>query len=119
MSAETDPDKQFSERLKSARLLRGWTQAQLAVRAEQPATSIAHFESGSRKPSFDSLRRLAPALEVTTDYLIGRTEDPSISQSDDPLYRHASQLTGADRELAANFLEILAARSSAGKSEAE
>ena len=119
MNTDKGPTKPFSERVKSARLLRKYTQAELAVRAEQPATSIAHFESGSRKPSFDTLRRLATALDVSTDYLVGRSESPSISQSDDPLYRHASQLTGADRELAAEFLEILAARSGAAKSGTE
>ena len=113
------PSKLFAERLKAARALRGWTQAELAERAGLPPTSIAHFESGSRKPSFDTLRRLAAALDVSTDYLLGRTDDPAISQSDDPLYRHASKLTGADRELAAEFLEMLATRSDAGKADPE
>lgn len=117
MSADPSPSELFAERLKAARLVRDWTQAELAARAELPPTSIAHFESGSRKPSFDTLRRLAAALDVTTDYLLARSDDPAISQSDDPLYRHASKLTGADRQLAAEFLEILAARSSARKTE--
>lgn len=119
MLSDASPSELFAERLKAARLLRKWTQAELAARAELPPTSIAHFESGSRKPSFDTLRRLAGALDVTTDYLLGRSDDPAISQSDDPLYRHASQLTGADRKLAAEFLEILAARSGASKSDPE
>ncbi len=114
MSSDAKPSDLFADRLKAARLLRGWTQADLAARAGLPPTSIAHFEAGSRKPSFDNLRRLATALEVTTDYLLGRSDDPSVSQSDDPPYRHASQLTGADRKLAADFLEILAARSTDG-----
>ena len=119
MPPDEKPSELFAERLKAARLLRGLTQAELASRAGLPPTSIAHFESGSRKPSFDTLRRLAAALDVSTDYLLGRSDDPSISQSDDPLYRHASKLTGADRELAAEFLEILASRSNAGRSEPE
>ena len=119
MSPDAKPSDLFAERIKVVRLLREWTQAELAARAGLPPTSIAHFEAGSRKPSFDNLRRLATALEVTTDYLLGRSDDPSISQSDDPLYRHASQLTGADRELAADFLELLAARSTDTKSDPE
>ena len=115
MPPDPSPSELFSERLKSARLMRGWTQAELASRAGLPPTSIAHFESGSRKPSFDTLRRLAAALDVSTDFLLSRSDDPSISQSDDPLYRHASQLTGADRELAAEFLALLAARGDPGK----
>ena len=39
------------------------------------ASAISHFETGTRKPSFDNLRRLADALDVTTDYLLGRVKD--------------------------------------------
>ena len=51
-----------------------------------PASSIAHFETGTRKPSFDSLRRLANALEMTTDYLLGRVDEPDLAQAGDPLF---------------------------------
>ena len=44
-----------------------------------PASSIAHFETGTRKPSFESLRRLAIALEITTDYLLGRVDSPDLA----------------------------------------
>ncbi len=37
-------------------------------KATYAAVIIAHFETGIRKPSFDTLRRLANALDVTTDY---------------------------------------------------
>lgn len=107
----------FDNRLKAARRLRSWTQSALAAKAGLPPTSIAHFESGSRKPSFDTLRRLANALEVTTDYLLGRTDDPGLSQSADPLYRDASRLSAADRKLAADFLKMLAERNADGGKE--
>jgi transcriptional regulator with XRE-family HTH domain len=76
-----------------------------------PPSSIAHFEAGARKPSFDTLRKLANALEVTTDYLLGRTDDPGLAEAGDPLYRDVGKLTGHDRELARDFLEMLAKRS--------
>jgi len=78
-----------------------------------PPSSIAHFETGSRKPSFDTLRRLAGALEVTTDYLLGRVDDPALAEAGDPLYRDIGKLTGEDRELAKDFLKMLAERSEA------
>ena len=117
MPSELNPSESFSKRLKSARLLRDLTQAELASDSNLPPTSIAHFESGSRKPSFDTLRRLATTLDVSTDFLLGRSEDPSISQSDDPIYRHASRLTGDDRRLATEFLRILASRSAISENE--
>lgn len=113
------PSEIFRERLRSARALRDLTQSDLAARAGLPASSVAHFEAGSRKPSFDTLRRLSIALDVTTDYLLGRADEPSLSQSADPIYRYGSQLTGADRELAEEFLEILAQRNAAKRGDAE
>ncbi len=94
----------FAERLRDAReRLRGLTQAQLAEKTGLPSTSISHFENpeGTRKPSFDNLRRLAIALEVTTDYLLGRSNDHvGMPVADDALYRDVQNLTDADRELA-------------------
>lgn len=110
---EKQPSDIFKERLKTAReQLRKWSQAELGAKAGLPPTSIAHFEAGSRKPSFDTLRKLANALEVTTDYLLGRADDPALAQAGDPLYRDVAKLSGNDRELAKEFLEMLAKRSS-------
>ncbi len=115
MKADLPPSGMFKDRLKVARGMRQWSQSDLAARAKLPPSSIAHFEGGSRKPSFDNLRRLATALEVTTDYLLGRTDDPALAQSADPLYRDVSRLTGRDRELAADFLKMLASRNAERK----
>jgi transcriptional regulator with XRE-family HTH domain len=115
MNDERTPSALFQERLRAARELRKWNQAELADRSGMPPSSIAHFESGSRKPSFDTLRRLANALEVTTDYLLGRVDDPSLAQAADPLFRDVSKLTGNDRELAKDFLKMLAERNKQGK----
>lgn len=115
MTEKPAPSEIFQERLKAARDLRGWSQSDLAGRAGMPPSSIAHFETGSRKPSFDTLRRLANALEVTTDYLLGRTDNPALAEAGDPLYRDVGKLTGRDRELAKDFLKMLAERSQAKK----
>jgi len=105
------PSDVFPERLRAARDLRKWNQSELANKATMPPSSIAHFESGSRKPSFDTLRRLANALEVTTDYLLGRVDDPGLAEAGDPLFRDVGKLTGRDREIAKDFLEMLAKKS--------
>jgi len=113
MTPVTTPSGVFKDRLKAARDLRKWSQSELAGRAGLPPSSIAHFEAGSRKPSFDTLRRLATAIEVTTDYLLGRVDDPGLAEAGDPLYRDVGRLTGEDRELAKDFLKMLADRSEA------
>ena len=113
--AKNAPSDAFPDRLRAARDLRGYSQGVLAERAKMPPTSIAHFEGGSRKPSFDTLRRLATALEVTTDYLLGRVDQPDLAEAGDPLFRDVGKLTGQDRELAKDFLKMLASRHEAKK----
>ena len=65
---------EFKNRLQSTRHMRGITQAELALTIKTATTSISHFEIGTRKPSYSSLERLADALEVSVDYLMGRTD---------------------------------------------
>lgn len=109
---EQQPSEIFKERLRTAReQLRKWSQSELGEKAGLPSSSIAHFETGARKPSFDTLRKLANALEVTTDYLLGRVDAPGLAEAGDPLYRDVGKLTGHDRELAKDFLKMLADRS--------
>lgn len=117
--SDPQPSEIFKERLRAARDLRGWNQTDLANRAGMPPSSIAHFESGSRKPSFDTLRKLANTLEVTTDYLLGRVDDPALAEAGDPLFRDVGKLTGGDRELAKDFLKMLSERRAKRQKESE
>ncbi len=96
----------FSERLHAARVRRRWSQKELARRAGVATKDIMHFEEGFSRPSFDRLRRLANALEVSTDYLLGIVVAPEL-EIGDALYRAVGQLTDEDRELAKNFLKVL------------
>jgi transcriptional regulator with XRE-family HTH domain len=118
MNDKIEPSEIFKKRLKTAReTLRKWSQSQLGEKAKLPPSSIAHFETGTRKPSFDTLRRLANALEVSTDYLLGRVDDPGLAEAGDPLYRDVGKLTGRDREIAKDFLKMLADKDQAKRKE--
>ena len=114
MPDDQKPSEIFKDRLRAARELRGLNQAELAGRAKLPPSSIAHFESGSRKPSFDNLKRLAGVLDVSTDYLLGRTDDPAVAQSSDTLHRDVAKLSTEDRELTEEFIRMLQARRNKG-----
>jgi len=58
----------FSDRLKEARQLRGYTQQALAHASGVSQSAIASYESGDRGSS-RSVRRLAAALDVEIDWL--------------------------------------------------
>ncbi|MFZ5757910.1 MAG: helix-turn-helix domain-containing protein [Pseudomonadota bacterium] len=102
-------DEVFRTRLRQIRELRKMTQAELAQKTGMPVTSISHLEGNSRssrKPSFDNLKRLATALEVSTDFLLGRVESHD-SQTPDTLYRDIQNLSETDREIIRAFAETI------------
>lgn len=99
----------FPERLRAAREQRGLSQADLAQQAEFEPSAISHFESGRRAPSFDNLKRLAAALNVATDYLLGREERfGAAGPTADRLFRNAERVTARDLEQLADFAQMLA-----------
>ena len=106
----TTPSNVFPERLRAAREMREMSQGQLAGCTKLQPSAVSHFETGSRKPSFDNLKRLADALDVTTDYLLGRVADPAGLAGAERIHRHLGQLTGSDRQTAEDMIELLAQR---------
>jgi transcriptional regulator with XRE-family HTH domain len=104
------PTDIFLERLKSARDFRQFSQTDLAVKAGLPPSSVSHFESGARKPSFDNLKKLATALNVTTDYLLGRSDTPTASSTAGQIHRDMHKLNADDLKLTEAFVEMLIQR---------
>ena len=98
-------NKDFSIILKECREGKKISQAKLSKLTGLQTAAISHFETGLRKPSFDNLRKLADALEVTTDYLLDREVTPDNS---DLIFRHSQNLNDADRKLAESFMTMLA-----------
>ena len=66
--------KRFSELREQHNL----TQGQLADLLNMSVRAIAAWESGERKPPIDKLEWLADYYDVSTDYLLGRTDVPNM-----------------------------------------
>ena len=91
MGESIKPTEVFRRRLRIARTARNLSQSELARRADLQASAVSHFETGTRNPSFHNLKRLADALRVTTDYLLGRTDlMDAPAATVDRLHRHYS-----------------------------
>ena len=65
--------KDFGARIKIMRKSLGLTQAQLAKKIGMTSKAIANYEQGIREPSLKNLIALSTILNVTTDWLIGRS----------------------------------------------
>jgi transcriptional regulator with XRE-family HTH domain len=90
---------EFAERLKTIRAVRNLTQNELAEKSGLPTSSIAQFETKARKPSFDTLRKLSKALDVSTDYLLGTVDEPKAPEAGNVLFRNYEKLSSRDQDL--------------------
>jgi transcriptional regulator with XRE-family HTH domain len=66
----------FAQRLRSARKAKKLTQEELANLVGTTKTTISNYETGYSTPSFEVLSDLASVLDVSTDYLLGRSDEP-------------------------------------------
>src|ERR1700690_3153104 len=89
----------FPSRLKEAREKRELSQSELAVKAGLQASAISHFEIGARHPSFANLRRLADALNISTDFLLGRTDEMTGVAKADIMFRDIGSFADRDRRI--------------------
>lgn len=63
----------FSERFRSLRNDRGWSQQQLADELGISKSSVNMYERGAREPGFETMEIIADLFNVDMDYLYGRS----------------------------------------------
>ena len=103
------------ERIREIRRQRGLSQDQLAELASLNRVTVAKYESGKVEPGAQSLGRIADALEVSADTLLGRSEQKLELQEDVMLLRQqlreneARELFGAIRKASPEHLRAVTA----------
>lgn len=71
----------FSTRLKELRNSRNLTQKTVAEAVGMAPMAYQRYEYGTREPAFQQLIALADYFDVSLDYLLGRTDEPSLSSN--------------------------------------
>lgn len=81
---------EFGKRLKKLRNDFNFTQQELANKVDVSRATIAGYETKGKEPPYETLKKLASALECSVDYLLGNTDELSPKHkiksalSDDP-----------------------------------
>jgi transcriptional regulator with XRE-family HTH domain len=70
-----DINELIGERIAHARTKRGWNQSELARRVGKPRQHLSLIEQGKQQPRAELLVDFATVLGVSTDYLLGRTQE--------------------------------------------
>lgn len=103
---------EFKDRLKETRLNKKLTQKEVASHFNTSPQSYAQWEKGLRKPSAENLQKLADFFNVSTDYLLGKTDipDPDLeidldTAIDNSVAYDGTPITDNDREIIKDFLK--------------
>jgi transcriptional regulator with XRE-family HTH domain len=67
----------FGNRLRELRLSRELTQADFANAINLGESTISFYESDKRSPDYETLVKIARFFNVSTDYLLCQTDDPT------------------------------------------
>ena len=100
----------LGERLREFREERGLTQSELGRKASLTPAAVWQIENNNRKPSAVTLEKLARALVVSMDALMGRETDEALLGDDSSarvLLRGYQQLTSDDRDAVRGMVEAL------------
>lgn len=94
---------QYALRLAELRGAKGLTQQQLADLTGLTRGRLNNYEQGTREPDLVTLQSLADFFEVTTDYLLGRTDTTAEAAAE--TMSKIDQALGEDPDLLAFWLE--------------
>lgn len=91
----------YGDRIAYLREQNNLTQQQLADKIGITRASLSHYEKNRREPDYKTLEKLADFFEVSIDYLLGRTDNPTTNSNTLP------ELTAKDEKDIAKKLESI------------
>lgn len=94
----------FNERLRYLRENKKLTQKDIANKFKLGESTISMYERGEREPSFEFVEQIADFFDVSTDYLLGRTDTPSQEEVHIP---EGTILSEIDPDLAKKFIQAM------------
>ena len=64
----------LGNRIREARESKGLTQLELSAEIEVAQSVVCNYERGKKTPTLNTFAKIADALEVTSDWLLGRED---------------------------------------------
>lgn len=97
--------------LKKIREEKNLTQQALADMLNIQRPTYSRYENGDREPDFDTILKMSEILEVSTDYLLGKTDNPAsldeqLSKEEFALYGEAHDLTDEEKQKVLDFIKF-------------
>ena len=107
-------DCMFALRLKELREKKGLSQKAFSAKLGVSQSTVGMWESQKREPNFETTEKIANFFGVSTDYLLGRTDEPKPVDLDKELegvrfalYSESEELTDDDKQAVLDFVRFL------------
>lgn len=96
------------------RKLRNLSQEELGKKINSTKGTISNYENEYSTPSNDVLKDLADVLDTTTDYLLGRSDDPQLTEKQERMINEESReildlLNKLPKDMKRHYLELFKA----------
>ncbi|AMA72738.1 hypothetical protein ACH33_07650 [Aneurinibacillus sp. XH2] len=88
----------IGRRIKEQRQKLKWTQKELAEKVNVSSQVISNWERGYTTPNSDDVALLSKALDISSDYLLGHSNDPSPKKQVDTVNRAFHSLENLTEE---------------------
>lgn len=72
----------YGDILKKLRKNKGLSQKELTDRLNINRSTYARYETSQTQPDYDTLKIIADFFEVTTDYILGRSDNPNQTEEE-------------------------------------
>ncbi|WP_267379338.1 helix-turn-helix domain-containing protein [Bacillus sp. GM_Baccil_2] len=93
----------LSIRIKELRKERKWSQKELGEKVDVSESFISKVESGKKQPSREVTAKIAEIFNVTTDFLLGRSDEEDLNEMLDVKFKsmkeRLSNLPESQREM--------------------
>ena len=96
----------IGNRIRSIRLQRNMTAEVLSERIGLAEVTLRHIETGANKTSLQTILNIADALDISTDYLLGRSSSPI--DVDKLSLKKAYKLTNQQEQVLSEMIDKLA-----------
>lgn len=93
----------FNENLKEARLKSGLSQKELSENIGVAKSTYSLYESGKREPNVNTIKKIASALNVSADILLGIDDQPTTLAA----HFDGDEYTESELEEIKNFAEFV------------
>lgn len=69
----------YGNRIAKLRDERRLTQEELAGKVGITRAALSHYENNRREPDYDTIQKIADYFQVSIDYIMGRSSEPTLS----------------------------------------